>query len=230
MRRRTSDRRDMNKLTNHIRAAVAVLAFIICHLSLTPAGAQTFTQRLQARGGAGGDITIHHSDSIDRLVNSAMLSSASAPGATRPASPAPARKAPAAKTGPAAKTEQASQAAAEKRGQATAEKTSPLSDTADQEESTQKVLRGGHKINGYRVQAFAGGNSRNDRRKAEQTGSAIKALYPDVPIYVHFHSPRWICRVGNYRTYEEAHQMLVSLRSIGYDQATIVKGKITVTD
>ena len=45
----------------------------------------------------------------------------------------------------------------------------------------------------------------------------------------HFYSPRWICRVGNYRTYEEAHQMLVSLRKLGYTQATIVKGKITVS-
>jgi hypothetical protein len=35
--------------------------------------------------------------------------------------------------------------------------------------------------------------------------------------------------VGNYRTYEEAHQMLVSLRKLGYSQATIVKGNITVS-
>ena len=49
-----------------------------------------------------------------------------------------------------------------------------------------------------------------------------------MPVYVHFYSPRWICRVGNYRTYEEAHQMLQNLRKLGYNQASIVKGKITV--
>ena len=65
-------------------------------------------------------------------------------------------------------------------------------------------------------------------QQAEQTRNAIKSHYPNVPVYVHFYSPRWICRVGNYRTYEEAHQMLVSLRDLGFDQATIVKGKITV--
>jgi hypothetical protein len=91
------------------------------------------------------------------------------------------------------------------------------------------VIRGGYKVAGYRVQAFAGGNSRADRIKAEQTGNNIKAQFADVPVYVHFYSPRWICRVGNYRTYEEAHQMLVSLRKLGYSQATIVKGKITVS-
>ena len=88
-------------------------------------------------------------------------------------------------------------------------------------------MRGGYKIMGYRVQAFAGGNSRKDRQQAERVGNTIKSNFPEVPIYVHFYSPRWICRVGNYRTYEEAYQMLLSLRRMGYSQATIVKGKIT---
>ena len=52
--------------------------------------------------------------------------------------------------------------------------------------------------------------------------------FPDQPIYVHFYSPRWICRVGNYRTFEEADAMLQQLRKMGYSAATIVKGKITV--
>jgi hypothetical protein len=93
---------------------------------------------------------------------------------------------------------------------------------------SKKVMRGGVKVNGYRVQAFAGGNSRKDRVQAEQIGNNIKSHFANVPVYVHFYSPRWICRVGNYRTYEEAHQMLVQLRNLGYNQASIVKGKITV--
>ena len=93
---------------------------------------------------------------------------------------------------------------------------------------SKKVMRGGVKVSGYRVQAFAGGNSRNDRIQAERIGNNIKSHFANVPVYVHFYSPRWICRVGNYRTYEEAHQMLVQLRNLGYNQASIVKGKITV--
>ena len=34
--------------------------------------------------------------------------------------------------------------------------------------------------------------------------------------------------MGNYRTYEEAHQMAASLKSLGFNQCTIVKGKIQV--
>ena len=91
-----------------------------------------------------------------------------------------------------------------------------------------KVMRGGYKVTGYRVQAFAGRNSKNDRIKAESVGNAIKMKYPDQPVYVHFYSPRWICRVGNYRTYEEAAKMLKLVKAMGYSAATIVKGQITV--
>ena len=86
----------------------------------------------------------------------------------------------------------------------------------------------GVKVAGYRVQVFAGGNTRNDRMKAERIGSEIKSLFPGVPVYVHFYSPRWICRMGNYRTYEEAHAVLERVKNNGYQSAIIVKGKITV--
>ena len=91
-----------------------------------------------------------------------------------------------------------------------------------------KVMRGSYKVTGYRVQAYAGGNSRNDRLKAERIGNAIKMRYPDQPVYVHFYSPRWICRVGNFRSLEEARKMLAKVKAMGYRQACLVKGKITV--
>jgi hypothetical protein len=34
--------------------------------------------------------------------------------------------------------------------------------------------------------------------------------------------------MGNYRTYEEAHQILNAVKKLGYNSAIIVKGKITV--
>ena len=176
------------------------------------AGAQTFTQRLQKQPAAGqGSVTIHQSDTIDQLVNSAVLGTkgtSSASSTSRPSSAS-------------------SSSSSSKSTIVTAPQAVEQPDTTT---LSQKMIRGGHKITGYRVQAFAGGNSRKDRQKAEQTRNSIKSHYPNVPVYVHFYSPRWICRVGNYRTYEEAHQMLVSLRNLGFDQATIVKGKITVRE
>ena len=95
-------------------------------------------------------------------------------------------------------------------------------------EEIQKKVMKGYKVTGYRVQVFAGGNTRNDRLKAERIGSEIKGQFPDIPVYVHFYSPRWICRIGNFRTYEEAHEVLARVKSYGYKSAIIVKGKITV--
>lgn len=94
--------------------------------------------------------------------------------------------------------------------------------------TAKKVMRNSRRITGYRVQAYSGGNSRADRQKAESIGSAIKMRFPDLPVYVHFYSPRWICRVGNFRTYDEANSVLKEIKSMGYRQACIVKGKITV--
>ena len=91
-----------------------------------------------------------------------------------------------------------------------------------------KVMRRAYKVNGYRVQVFAGGNSRNDKIKAQNAGNAMKMAFPSQPIYVHFYSPRWICRMGNYRTYEEASAILHQVQKMGYKQACIVSGKITV--
>ena len=93
---------------------------------------------------------------------------------------------------------------------------------------SKKVMLNGYKINGYRVHAYAGGNTRQDRIAAERVRNAIKMKFPNQPVYVHFYSPRWICRVGNYRNYEEAAWMLGQLKKMGYKSATIVKGKITV--
>ena len=172
------------------------------------AGAQTFTQRLQKQPSAGqGSVTIHQSDSIDKLVNTTVLTTTKSSTTT--------------------KTSHASATSTTSKSTAIATATQPV-ETPDTTNLSQKMIRNGHKVMGYRVQAFAGGNSRKDRQKAEQTRNSIKSHYPNVPVYVHFYSPRWICRVGNYRTYEEAYQMLVSLRELGFDQATIVKGKITV--
>ena len=192
------------------------------------ASAQTFTQRIQQQNNNGqGTVIIHQDDEINKLVNSEVLNNkqpatqqnaANTPGTktTRPTTPNT-------NTTPGTKP-------------STTKPTTPNSGVTENEGETEetapdlskKVMRGGVKVNGYRVQAFAGGNSRKDRIQAEQIGNNIKSHFANVPVYVHFYSPRWICRVGNYRTYEEAHHMLVQLRNLGYNQASIVKGKITV--
>lgn len=185
------------------------LSFIICHLSFSPAGAQTFTQRLQQKAAGEGRVTVTHSQAIDDLVNGTQ---AARKDSVKPTSQTPVD----------ARTVQKPTTAVRD--------TSYNRDTIDPTsvEPRKKVMRGGHKVWGYRVQVYAGGNQRKDRQKAERTGSEIKALMPDIPVYVHFYSPRWICRIGNFRTYEEAHSVLTTIKKEGYTAATIIKEKITV--
>ena len=188
-----------------------VTIVILCIGCLMTASAQTFTQRIQIKEKAGeGSVTITQDKAIDELVNGK-------------AGQQEEKKADEATT--AQKTE--IQRLREQILKRDTSRDTILLDTPTID-TRKKVMRGGVKVNGYRVQAFAGGNQRKDRQQAERIGNTIKASYPHEPIYVHFYSPRWICRVGNYRTYEEAHEMLLNIRKLGISGASIVKGKITV--
>lgn len=189
----------------------------------TAAGAQTFLDRLQKQQPNQGRVTVTQSAAIDELVNGpARAASATTAAPKTPATTAPAKSE--------AAKEQGKAAAKPEQTHKKTEATKPATEGTETAtpDTRQKVMGKSYKVTGYRVQAFAGGNTRADRQKAEQARTVIKASLPDEPVYVHFYSPRWICRVGNYRTYEEAHQMLAKIRELGYKSATIVKGKITV--
>ena len=95
-------------------------------------------------------------------------------------------------------------------------------------DTRKKVMRNSYKTQGYRIQVFSGGNSRADRQKAESAGMVMKSNFPTEPIYVHFYSPSWKCRMGNYKTLEEAQRMLAMVKKLGYKQACVVKGTISV--
>ena len=90
-------------------------------------------------------------------------------------------------------------------------------------------MRGAKRTQGYRVQVYSGGSTRDDRVKAEQIGNRMKSAFPNQPIYTHFYSPRWVCRMGNFKTYDEAMSICKKVRAMGYKQASVVKGSISVT-
>ena len=85
------------------------------------------------------------------------------------------------------------------------------------------------KANGYRIQVYAGGNSRESRKEAQRMAGKVKSYFSDLSVYTHFQSPRWICRVGDFRTIEEANQVLHELRETNqFDEALIVKSVIQI--
>lgn len=218
--------------------ALIVLAFGISHVS----HAQTFLDRLQAKKQGQGKVTVIQSTAIDELVNGKNTATVSQkPKSNHADTPKTQTEKPHATERNDGNKTVKTQSEKDKNTQKTEQKetvgtqnnkhTEP-DNTAETETTPvplrKKVMRQGYKVDGYRVQAFSGGNSRADRQKAENIGAAIKAHFPEEPVYVHFYSPRWICRVGNYRSYEEANRVLQQIQKLGYKQACIVKGKITV--
>ena len=179
--------------------------------------AQTFLDRLKKPAKDKAVVTVTQDAAIDKLVNGDITAKTTVVN----------KKEHAAST----KKESAHSASTKKESAHSASTTTTppaSSSTIDEPDMSKKVMKNSYKVTGYRVQAFTGGNTRRDRQAAENVGNAIKRRFPEQPIYVHFYSPRWICRVGNFRTYEEAHAMLVEIREMGYKQASIVKGKISV--
>lgn len=95
---------------------------------------------------------------------------------------------------------------------------------------TDSLLLGpGRKVRttGYRVQVYAGGNSREAQRRAYHMEAQVKSLFPGYAVYTRFVAPRWICHVGDFRTRDEALKLLQDMRRTGrFPEAITVRCKI----
>lgn len=219
-----------------------IILFITALCMNAAAWAQTFTEHLQQKQGQA-TVTVTQSKEIDKLVNEADVSAKAPAAKQQPKTPAtqhnqdhqgtqthadrPHNTTPTQPQHPRTEAENKAKTDTHKHENPSTEK-----DDNDIETTTadtrKKIMRNSYKVNGYRVQVFAGGNSRENKVKAQNIGNQLKAVFPDIPVYVHFYSPRWICRMGNFRTYQEAHSVLSQVQKLGYKQACIVSGKITV--
>ena len=161
--------------------------------------AQTFLDRLRKIDDSLGKVTVIQSKTIDELVNGRQ------------------------QTPPSHKTKKDSVLVKNKAKVIASDSTK---DTITVQDTN--VVGPARKVIGFRVQAFAGNNSRVSRDKAKSIGERLKTEFPGHAVYVHFYSPRWICRMGNYKTKEEAEIMLQKVKDLGYTRACLVKGKITV--
>ena len=183
-----------------MRQFVAVILFFICCLSYV--NAQTFLDRLRSDERGAGKVTVIQSKTIDELVNGSVYR-------------------------PAVKHRKDSTEVKNNNKIVVADSTRHQSDST-QTQTTNKPTGPRRRVMGYRVQAFAGNNSRVSRDKARQIGERLKAEFPEHSVYVHFYTPRWVCRIGNFQTREEAQVMLQKVKDLGYSAACLVKGKITV--
>ena len=58
----------------------------------------------------------------------------------------------------------------------------------------------------------------------------VKQYFQDAQVYAYFESPRWLCRVGNFASIEEADAMMRQLKKTGvFKEVSIVRDQITLT-
>lgn len=95
----------------------------------------------------------------------------------------------------------------------------------NENETEQKVL----KARGYRVQVFAGNNSRVARQEANDIAEKLREEFPELSVYAFFLPPRWLCRVGDYRSIEEADAVMRRLKATGkFKEVSIVREQINI--
>lgn len=82
---------------------------------------------------------------------------------------------------------------------------------------------------GYRVQIYTGGNTRKDKQAALRMKQKCQKSFPELAAYVHFVSPRWVCRVGDFRHKEDAQRYARKIRAKKFTfEARVVTSNILV--
>lgn len=85
------------------------------------------------------------------------------------------------------------------------------------------------KARGFRVQVYAGNNSRVARNEATAIANKVKRKFPDMPVYTYFQPPRWLCRIGDFKSIEEAHVAMRKLKESGeFKEVAIVREQINI--
>ena len=85
------------------------------------------------------------------------------------------------------------------------------------------------KTAGFRVQVYAGNNSRQARSEANLMATRVRTSFPELQVYTHFVNPRWLCQVGDFRSIEEADVVMRKLKATGdFKEVSIVRAQINI--
>ena len=63
----------------------------------------------------------------------------------------------------------------------------------------------------------------------KKAAESVKEEFPELPVYAYFQPPRWLCRVGDFRSIEEADATMRSLKATGvFKEVSIVREQINI--
>jgi len=226
-----------NNYSDMMKRTIAILA---TSLFLTTAPAQTFLDHLQNDDKSSGQVSVKQSEDINKLVNGSGKSkeqdtkqeATRQEERSRQESRSKSRQRDYERNVSTAEDEARDKARRERerkaREAARAKKMQEFEENVDASSSRKKLMSNSKRAKGYRIQVFAGGNTRLDRAKAQEMGAKVKTKFPGHPVYVHFYSPRWCCRFGNFRNQEAATKLLKQVKKEGFKNACVIKTAITV--
>ncbi len=81
----------------------------------------------------------------------------------------------------------------------------------------------------YRIQIFSGSNSHQDKQKAYDVAAKCREKFPELSVYTKFVSPRWVCRVGDFRNLADAQNYASKIRAAHFTrEVRIVKTTVRV--
>ena len=119
-------------------------------------------------------------------------------------------------------------AATRAQGNADEENTTRTETSSAQTSTRRNTPRRRFNSAGFRIQIFTGGNSRADKQAAIQAQQKCRAAFPELATYVHFLSPHWVCRVGDFAKREDAQRYVSRLRGRGLE-ARIVRSNVILS-
>ena len=209
-----------------------LLTFVLTISGIVAAGAQTFLHDLQQTQQGQGVVTVNEKKGIDSLVNNIQPPKpvAQQHTANKDNEKKNDKAKPDSVKNDSAKAEPAKPDSAKAEGEriTKVEHRQPAVDENAPVDTRKKVMKRGRHVNGFRIQVYRGGGTRDAKQKAQSVGNQLKNKFPGQPVYTHFYSPNWTVRMGNFKTQEEAVKMLKQVKNAGFGSATLVRGPITV--
>ena len=199
---------DVKKLTLIL---LAVVAITLSAMAQTP-----FTQHVRTQRAGEGKVRIIQDSIIEKVVNQPMTGKTAKPGKT---------------TGKTDKTTtKPKDDTATHHDNAAAKHDNTEHENADDNETNKHV--GSAKtttMTAYRIQIFSGSNSHQDKQKAYDLAAKCKEKFPELSVYTKFVSPRWVCRVGDFKNLADAQNYASKIRAAHFTrEVRIVKTTIRV--
>ncbi len=188
-----------------------ICLFLVGLIGSSAQSQTTFTKYLTSRKAGQGEVIIHQNKDIETIVNNIGTGGHSVKTFHE-------------------QTQPDKESDSLKKGSQPSSPSSYSSNKAAQSFLTMGKSKRRRKSPGYRIQIYTGGNSRTDRTYAEKYGRICKENFPELSTYIHFLSPRWICRVGDFKTHEEAAQYASKIRKEKiFREVSIIKCTIWVS-